>query len=178
MDTILDIRGLRKTFGSVVALNKVNVQVTRAHIHFIVGENGAGKSTMMKVISGVYPHGSYEGEVLYNGQKCAFNTIKDSEKAGIVIIHQELALIPYMTIGENMFLGNERGHKYKINWNETNARASELLKTVGLKEGALLCSSSSPHRTVKPYPRYRCTLPVASRRATRPQAATARRTGS
>ena len=134
MDTILDIRGLRKTFGSVVALNKVNVQVTRAHIHFIVGENGAGKSTMMKVISGVYPHGSYEGEVLYNGQKCAFNTIKDSEKAGIVIIHQELALSPYLSIYENLFLGNERKKGWRIDWAQTIVDAKEVLAKVGLKE--------------------------------------------
>ena len=114
------------------------------HIHFtvnkgdylcIIGENGAGKSTLMNVLSGIYPYGSYEGDIIYDGEVCKFDKIKDSEEKGIVIIHQELALIPYMTIGENMFLGNERGHKYKINWNETNARASELLKTVGLKEG-------------------------------------------
>ena len=89
----------------------------------------------MNVLSGIYPYGSYEGDIIYNGEICKFDKIKDSEEKGIVIIHQELALIPYMTIGENMFLGNERGHKYKINWNETNARAAELLKTVGLKEG-------------------------------------------
>ena len=129
------MKNITKTFPGVKALDNVNLQVEEGEIHALVGENGAGKSTLMNVLSGIYPYGSYEGDIIYNGEICKFDKIKDSEEKGIVIIHQELALIPYMTIGENMFLGNERGHKYKINWNETNARAAELLKTVGLKEG-------------------------------------------
>ena len=129
------MKNITKTFPGVKALDNVNLQVEEGEIHALVGENGAGKSTLMNVLSGIYPYGSYEGDIIYDGEVCKFDKIKDSEEKGIVIIHQELALIPYMTIGENMFLGNERGHKYKINWNETNARASELLKTVGLKEG-------------------------------------------
>lgn len=131
---LLEMKNITKTFPGVKALDNVNLQVEEGEIHALVGENGAGKSTLMNVLSGIYPYGTYEGDIIYNGEVCKFGTIKDSEAKGIVIIHQELALIPYMTIGENMFLGNERGHKYKINWNETNDRAAELLKTVGLKE--------------------------------------------
>ena len=131
---LLEMKNITKTFPGVKALDNVNLQVEEGEIHALVGENGAGKSTLMNVLSGIYPYGTYEGDIVYDGEICQFSTIKDSEGKGIVIIHQELALIPYMTIGENMFLGNERGHKYKINWNETNARTAELLKTVGLKE--------------------------------------------
>ena len=131
---LLEMKNITKTFPGVKALDNVNLKVEEGEIHALVGENGAGKSTLMNVLSGIYPYGSYEGDIIYDGNVCQFNTIKDSEAKGIVIIHQELALIPYMTIAENMFLGNERGTKLKINWNETNDRASELLKTVGLKE--------------------------------------------
>ena len=88
----------------------------------------------MNVLSGVYPYGSYEGDIIYNSEVCQFNAIKDSEEKGIVIIHQELALIPYMSIAENMFLGNERGTKFKINWNETNELSRKFLNIVGLHE--------------------------------------------
>ena len=125
---LLEMKNITKTFPGVKALDNVNLQVEEGEIHALVGENGAGKSTLMNVLSGIYPYGSYEGDIIYDGEVCKFDKIKDSEEKGIVIIHQELALIPYMTIGENMFLGNERGHKYKIYWNETNARAAELLK--------------------------------------------------
>lgn len=128
------MKNITKTFPGVKALDNVNLKVEKGEIHALVGENGAGKSTLMNVLSGIYPFGSYEGDIIYDGEVCQFHTIKDSENKGIVIIHQELALIPYMTIAENMFLGNERGTKYKIDWNETNSRSSELLKTVGLKE--------------------------------------------
>ena len=131
---LLEMKNITKTFPGVKALDNVNLQVEEGEIHALVGENGAGKSTLMNVLSGIYPYGTYEGDIIYDGEVCKFDTIKDSEAKGIVIIHQELALIPYMTIGENMFLGNERGSKFKINWNETNDRAAELLKTVGLKE--------------------------------------------
>ena len=131
---LLEMKNITKTFPGVKALDNVNLKVEEGEIHALVGENGAGKSTLMNVLSGIYPYGTYTGDIVYDGEICRFNTIKDSESKGIVIIHQELALIPYMTIAENMFLGNERGSKYKIDWNETNARAGELLKTVGLKE--------------------------------------------
>ncbi len=133
---LLEMKNITKTFPGVKALDNVNLKVEEGEIHALVGENGAGKSTLMNVLSGIYPYGSYEGDIIYDGEVCKFNKIKDSEEKGIVIIHQELALIPYMTIGENMFLGNERGHKYALDWNETYGKADELLKTVGLKESS------------------------------------------
>ena len=135
-DIILEMKNITKTFPGVKALDNVNLKVERGEIHALVGENGAGKSTLMNVLSGIYPHGTYEGDIVYNGEVCNFNGIKDSEEKGIVIIHQELALIPYMSIGENMFLGNERGNAVKIDWNETHKLASDYLKVVGLKESS------------------------------------------
>ena len=133
---LLEMKNITKRFPGVKALDNVNLQVEEGEIHALVGENGAGKSTLMNVLSGIYPHGSYEGEILYQGEECKFNIIKDSEVKGIVIIHQELALVPYMTIGENMFLGNERGSTLSINWEATYLKANELLKTVGLRESS------------------------------------------
>ncbi len=133
---LLEMKNITKTFPGVKALDNVNLKVEEGEIHALVGENGAGKSTLMNVLSGIYPYGSYEGDIIYDGEVCKFSKIKDSEEKGIVIIHQELALIPYMTIGENMFLGNERGHKFAINWNDTYGEAEKYLKTVGLKESS------------------------------------------
>ena len=133
---LLEMQNITKIFPGVKALDNVNLQVEEGEIHALVGENGAGKSTLMNVLSGIYPYGSYEGKILYNGQECRFTNIKDSEALGIVIIHQELALIPYMTIGENMFLGNERGNSWKIDWTETYGKSDEYLRTVGLKESS------------------------------------------
>ena len=128
------MKNITKTFPGVKALDNVNLQVEQGEIHALVGENGAGKSTLMNVLSGIYPHGSYEGDIIYDGEICNFHDIKDSEAKGIVIIHQELALIPYMTIGENMFLGNERGKKAAINWDETYRLAEKYTKQVGLTD--------------------------------------------
>lgn len=133
---LLEMKNITKTFPGVKALDNVNLQVEEGEIHALVGENGAGKSTLMNVLSGVYPYGTYEGDIIYDGEVCKFTKIKDSEEKGIVIIHQELALIPYMTIGENMFLGNERGKSFAINWNDTYGEAEKYLKTVGLKESS------------------------------------------
>ena len=135
-DYILEMRRITKEFPGVKALDDVNFKVERGSIHALVGENGAGKSTLMNVLSGWYPYGSYAGEIIYNGEECHFHKLKDSEEKGIVIIHQELALIPYMTIGENMFLGNERGKRFAINWDETHAEATKYLKIVGLSESS------------------------------------------
>ncbi|NLL05900.1 MAG: ATP-binding cassette domain-containing protein [Clostridiaceae bacterium] len=133
---LLEMKKITKTFPGVKALDNVNLTVEEGEIHALVGENGAGKSTLMNVLSGIYPYGSYEGDIVYNGEICNFKTIKDSERLGIIIIHQELALIPYLSIGENMFLGNEIGKKYSIDWDRTYARADELLRTVGLDENS------------------------------------------
>jgi ABC-type sugar transport system, ATPase component len=133
---LLEMKNIIKEFPGVKALDDVNLQVQEGEIHALVGENGAGKSTLMNVLSGIYPYGSYEGDIIYNGEICKFSKINDSEKKGIVIIHQELALVPYMSIGENMYLGNERGNALSINWNETYAEADQYLKTVGLKESS------------------------------------------
>jgi putative multiple sugar transport system ATP-binding protein len=132
--TILEMRGITKTFPGVKALQDVNLDVREAEIHAIVGENGAGKSTLMKVLSGVYPAGSYEGEIIYQGKPVAFKTIRDSEHVGIVIIHQELALVPLLSIAENIFLGNEQAKGGVIDWDETRNGARKLLSMVGLKE--------------------------------------------
>ncbi|MCR5831464.1 MAG: ATP-binding cassette domain-containing protein [Lachnospiraceae bacterium] len=133
---ILEMKNITKTFPGVKALDNVNLQVEEGEIHALVGENGAGKSTLMNVLSGIYPFGTYEGDIIYNGEVCKFNKIKDSEEKGIVIIHQELALIPYMSIGENMFLGNERGKAAAIDWNETYGEADKYLKMVGLSDSS------------------------------------------
>ena len=134
--TLLELKNITKTFPGVKALDNVNLKVEEGEIHALVGENGAGKSTLMKVLSGIHPYGTYKGEIIYNGEHCKFTKITDSEKKGIVIIHQELALIPYLSIGENMFLGNERGKKYAIDWDETFNLADKYLKQVGLKESS------------------------------------------
>src|SRR5215212_10153513 len=134
-DYILEMRSITKTFPGVKALEDVSLSVHRGEIHAICGENGAGKSTLMKVLSGVYAAGTYDGEIVYDGQPVAFNNIRDSEHVGIVIIHQELALVPYLSIAENIYLGNERrGRGGLIDWNRANADAAALLASVGLDE--------------------------------------------
>ena len=133
---LLEMKNITKTFPGVKALDNVNLQVEEGEIHALVGENGAGKSTLMNVLSGIYPFGSYTGDIIYDGEVCKFHNIKDSERKGIVIIHQELALIPYMTIGENMFLGNEQGSKWCIDWNKTYAEADKYLEMVGLTDNS------------------------------------------
>ena len=140
MEPIIQIKNVTKTFigkdNQVEALKGISLDINKGDIYGIIGMSGAGKSTLMNVLSGIYPYGTYEGNIIYNGEICKFNTIKDSEEKGIVIIHQELALIPYMTIGENMYLGNERGKSFSINWNETYGEADKYLKIVGLEESS------------------------------------------
>ncbi|MFC0473323.1 multiple monosaccharide ABC transporter ATP-binding protein [Halalkalibacter kiskunsagensis] len=132
--TILEMKNITKEFPGVKALDTVNLKVIEGEIHAICGENGAGKSTLMKVLSGVYPHGTYDGDILFKDQVCEFKGIKQSENLGIVIIHQELALIPELSIAENIFLGNEQAAKGVINWNDTTRNARDLLEKVGLSE--------------------------------------------
>jgi len=138
-EAILRMRGISKSFPGVKALSDVDIEVHRGEIHAICGENGAGKSTLMKVLSGVYPHGDYQGDITFEGEPCRFSGIRDSEHRGIVIIHQELALVPMLSIAENIFLGNEQTSaslfgRGMIDWNRTNAAAGELLRRVGLYE--------------------------------------------
>ena len=133
---ILEMNNITKEFPGVKALDNVNLKVKKGTIHALVGENGAGKSTLMNVLSGIYPFGTYDGDIVYEGEICKFAKITDSEEKGIVIIHQELALVPYMTIGENMFLGNEQGKAFAIDWDTTYAEADKYLKVVGLNESS------------------------------------------
>ena len=134
MDTILEMRGITKTFPGVNALDNVNLAVRYGEIHAVVGENGAGKSTLMKVLSGVYGYGSYTGEIRYQGDERRFRTISDSERVGIIIIHQELALVPMLSITENIFLGNEPATNGVIDWHLATRRTKDLLAKVGLQE--------------------------------------------
>ena len=133
-EVILEMRNITKTFPGVKALDNVSFSVKQGEIHALVGENGAGKSTLMKVLSGVYPYGTYDGEIYFEGNECRFHDISQSEEVGLVIIHQELALIPYLSITENLFLGNEQAKNGIIDWNESISRTKELLEKVGLYE--------------------------------------------
>ncbi|MDT2682965.1 sugar ABC transporter ATP-binding protein [Enterococcus gallinarum] len=132
-DYILEMKNIVKEFSGVRALSNVNLSIERGEIHALCGENGAGKSTLMNVLSGLYPHGTYEGEIYYEGELCKFKDLRDSEEKGIVIIHQELALSPYLSIKENIFLGNEQAKNGIIDWDITEKKSDNLLKTVGLR---------------------------------------------
>ena len=132
-DNILMMKGIVKEFSGVRALDNVNLSIERGEIHALCGENGAGKSTLMNVLSGLYPYGSYDGEIYYEGELCKFKDLRDSEDKGIVIIHQELALSPYLSIKENIFLGNEQAKHGIIDWDLTEKKTDNLLKIVGLK---------------------------------------------
>jgi putative multiple sugar transport system ATP-binding protein len=134
MTALLEMRGISKVFPGVRALDNVTLSVEPGEIHAICGENGAGKSTLMKVLSGVYPHGTYEGEIFYDGKLLHCRNIRDSEDHGIIIIHQELALVPLLSIAENLFLGNEVASGGVVNWPQSFQRTSELLAKVGLSE--------------------------------------------
>ena len=129
---ILEMKNITKVFPGVKALNNVSFQVAQGEIHCLVGENGAGKSTLMKVLSGLYPYGEYTGEIIFDGQVQKFSNIRDSEKAGIAIIYQEMALVPELTVYENIFIGNEITKGFRVDWNETIKKATEALKKVGL----------------------------------------------
>ncbi len=134
MNVMIEMREITKTFPGVIALDHVSLKVEAGTVHAICGENGAGKSTLMGVLSGVYPHGSYSGEIFFRGRPVAFRNIRTSERAGIVIIHQELALAPELSIAENLFLGHEEARWGIINWGYTRIRARELMRNVGLHE--------------------------------------------
>lgn len=131
-DYILEMKNITKEFPGVKALDDVNFKVRKGEIHCLVGENGAGKSTLMKVLSGVHQYGTYTGDIVYNGEVQKFKSIADSEEKGIVIIYQELALIPELSLYENIYFGHENMKGKSINWNETIVKANEMLKKVGL----------------------------------------------
>ena len=133
-EPILRMENISKDFNGIKALENVTIDVAPGEVHAICGENGAGKSTLMKVLSGVYPTGSYEGTITFDGSPVHFKDINDSEARGIVIIHQELALSPYLSVAENIFLGNEIQSRGVIDWNRTNLEAQKLLARVGLDE--------------------------------------------
>jgi ABC-type sugar transport system, ATPase component len=133
-DFILEMKSITKLFPGVKALDNVNLNIRRGEIHALIGENGAGKSTLMNVLSGTYPYGSYTGDIVFEGNVLKLRHISDSERLGIAIIHQEIALIPNITIGENIFLRNERVKNGLIDWDETHRRAKTILEKVGLKE--------------------------------------------
>ncbi|MFF5701408.1 multiple monosaccharide ABC transporter ATP-binding protein [Streptomyces sp. NPDC012794] len=137
---VLEMRSISKSFPGVKALSEVNLTVAAGEVHALCGENGAGKSTLMKVLSGVHPHGSYQGEIRFEGRPCRFRGIRASERQGIVIIHQELALVPHLSIAENIFLGNEHATRGFISWHRTLTHAAELIGRVGLDE--------SPHTRI------------------------------
>lgn len=133
-DPILRTSGITKRFHGIPALSNVSLEVEAGEVHAICGENGAGKSTLMKVLSGVYPAGSFDGSIELEGAPVTFRSLSDSEAHGIVIIHQELALIPGLSVAENLFLGNEITERGLIDWRETNARAADLMSRAGLEE--------------------------------------------
>ncbi len=134
---LLEMRSITKTFPGVRALDDVNLRVEEGEIHALVGENGAGKSTLMNVLSGIYPYGTYDGDIIFDNNVCTFGNIRDSERLGIVIIHQELALVPYLTIAENMFLGNEqKGIPGVIDWDSTYVNAEKYMRVVGLDDSS------------------------------------------
>ncbi|MER5807347.1 multiple monosaccharide ABC transporter ATP-binding protein [Streptomyces sp. NPDC002033] len=137
---VLEMRSISKTFPGVKALSEVSLTVAAGEVHAVCGENGAGKSTLMKVLSGVHPHGGYQGEIYFEGELCRFKDIRASEQRGIVIIHQELALVPYLSIAENIFLGNEHASRGVISWHRTLTHAAALIRQVGLDE--------SPHTRI------------------------------
>lgn len=132
-EIILEMKKITKEFPGVKALDGVNFKVEKGEIHALVGENGAGKSTLMKVLSGVHPHGTYSGDIIFEGEACTFQEINQSEAKGIVIIHQELALIPELSVAENVFLGNERAKRGVIDWEETTVETDKLIKKVGMR---------------------------------------------
>ncbi|MFP3042709.1 ATP-binding cassette domain-containing protein [Treponema primitia] len=133
-ECLLEMKNITKAFPGVKALDNVNLRVRQCEIHALVGENGAGKSTLMNILSGVYPYGSYDGDIIFEGKTCAYTNIKQSEKAGIVIIHQELALSPYLSIAENIFLGDEWAKFNIINWDKTRDNALIYMRKLGLDE--------------------------------------------
>lgn len=134
-NNILEMHDISKSFSSVKVLHDVGFEVRKGEIHALCGENGAGKSTLMKVLSGVHPHGTYSGTIKLNANEVKFGSVKDSENAGIGIIHQELALVPYLSVAENLYIGTKKpGPGFLINWDAVNSTAEKLLAQVGFHD--------------------------------------------
>jgi D-xylose transport system ATP-binding protein len=129
---VLEARGIVKRFGAITALGGVSFDLRAGEVHALCGENGAGKSTLIKLLAGVHPHGSYEGEILIDGRPAAFGSTRDAERAGIAIIHQELALFPEMSVGENLFLGALPQRRGRIDWDRVYAKAAATLADCGI----------------------------------------------
>ena len=128
-DVIFDFQNVTKRFPGVVALKDVSLKIRRGEIHGICGENGAGKSTLMKILSGVHPNDSYEGTIIYDGRELDLgnSSIRQARDEGIAIVYQELTLVSRMTVGENVYLGNEPKENGAINWNKVYADTREIL---------------------------------------------------
>jgi D-xylose transport system ATP-binding protein len=132
-DVVLSAHDVVKRFGGVAALKGVSFELRAGEVHALCGENGAGKSTLIKLLAGVHAHGSYEGEVRVGGEVARFRSPRDAEHAGIAIIHQELALFPEMSVGENLFLGALPRRYGLIDWNQVYARAAATLAECGIR---------------------------------------------
>ena len=143
---LLEMRNIVKEFPGVRALDGVSFTLEAGEFHALVGENGAGKSTLMKVLSGVYPAGTFEGEILINDEPRHFRGIRDSEAAGIAIIFQELSLVKELTVGENIFLGNEPSRFGVIDWPELYHKAATLLQDLHLDIDPRVQVGKSRHR--------------------------------
>lgn len=129
---MLAVENITKKFPGVTALNNVSMELHSGKVNAIIGENGAGKSTLMKILSGVYPE--YEGRILFNGKPVFFHSVRDAQACGIAIIHQELNLIPYLNIWENIFLGREMETKWGLLDKESmRSKTHALLQRLKLK---------------------------------------------
>ena len=132
MTWLLEMKNITKTFGAVKAVDNVSLRLNAGEVVSLCGENGSGKSTLMKVLCGIYPHGSYEGEIIFAGETLQANHIRDTERKGIAIIHQELALVKHLTVLENIFLGAEISRHGLLDYETMTLRCQKLLAQVNL----------------------------------------------
>ncbi len=126
--SVLGATGLVKRFGGITALDGVDFDLIAGEVHALCGENGAGKSTLIKILSGIHPDGSYDGEVRVDGARVRLHSVRDSEAAGVAVIHQELALVEGMTVAENIFLGHEPTRLGLIDHDRMYSEAHRILE--------------------------------------------------